>query len=246
MITLRISRGAFSCFQFGAVTALVLLAVIHVVCERVYGDSMITKLMALFDPVNEASITTVFSMLNLLLSSTLLYVIYLNTKCRREPLSRYWLILGLVFLALSVDEVAQVHERGGNLLVKTETFDPADDFHPDFVVTGIFAVAVFVVVTPFLWQLDRKTLVLFLVAGGIFVSGAVGLEVVELVMLRQGIATEGDLLLDMRSIVEEACEMYGIALFNFTLFGLVPRIVLEPIQKRAMQKRSPEPAHVLA
>ncbi len=221
-ITLRLTDRAFNRFQFGAVSALVVLAIVHVLIHRVFGEGLLNSLTAVFDPVDEASITTVFSMLNLLIASSLLFVIYLNAKTRHEPGSRYWLILSVVFLALSVDEVAQVHERAGNLLAERGLFTSADDFNPDYVVTGLFALVVFVVLIPLLRQLDRKTLVLFLGAGGLFVGGALGMELVELALLR-GDTAEGDAILDARSIVEEAGEMYGVALFNFALFKLLPQ-----------------------
>ena len=224
-ITLRISKFGFNLFQFGTVSVLVLLAVIYFICDLAFGQSAVTKLMGIFDPVKEASITTVFAMLNLLISSILLFVIYLNRRKLQRTGSRYWLILSIIFFALSIDEVAQLHERSGNMIADMDAFSSQvhESFNPDFVFTGFFALVVFVAFIPFLWQLTRRTFVLFLVAGGIFVSGALLLELVELFLLQQKIADEGDALLVIRSIVEEVCELYGIAIFNFALFDLIPQ-----------------------
>lgn len=218
-ITLESSDRVFSRFQFEAGSILVALVVLHVGVHRAFGDGPLNSSTAVF----EAGITTVISMLNPLVASVLLFVLYLNASSTREALSHYWLIMSVVILALSVDEVAPIHERVGNILRGREWSTRTTDFNPDYVVNGLFTLVVLVAFISFLRRLDRTTRVWFLVAGGLFGSGALGMELVELALLRGRAASAGDALLDARAVVEEAGEMDGVALFNVVLFRLSQR-----------------------
>ena len=61
---------------------------------------------------------------------------------------------------------------------------------------------------------------LILLAGAIYVTGALGFEAVGGLMLKYGIAQDRmDFIYEMRRIVEEGLEMVGIAFFNCTLFA---------------------------
>ena len=71
----------------------------------------------------------------------------------------------------------------------------------------------------FLYQLPRKTALLFIVSGGIFVFGAIGLELLNLsriqAVLNIELSSLGGYIV---GLLEESCEMLGIFLFNITLF----------------------------
>jgi hypothetical protein len=204
---LWISPKAFYRFQFAVVTLLILLGTIHYVYAGVYGEDFIMKLSKVFDVDRENSIPTVFAIFNLLIASMLLFAIHLHSKNCREPDAVYWLILSIIFLMLSVDEGASLHERASGLKL----------FKTWLVYGALFSLAVFLFFIPFLRRLDRRTAVLFIIAGGLFVTGAVGLEFFGGWKARNDMSFTAQAL----RVCEEALELYGIAIFNCTLFGRI-------------------------
>ena len=219
---LQISRSAFYSFQYVTVTLLVALATFHYVYADTYGRDLIMLLTRMFDPGLENSIPTAFSSLNLLISSVLLFAIYRHSKDRSELTTVYWLSLSIIFFGLSVDEVAQLHERFAKLQLYTGVLIPVIEDRSWLLYGAAFTVVVFLLHIPFLRQLNRQTMALFLLSGAIFVSGALGFEFLAAWMLyHEIVATRVDLIYRTGVIFEEGFEMYGIALFNCTLFGHV-------------------------
>lgn len=225
-VSVGISRKGFDRFQFGAVSLFVVLGSLHYAYDGIFGDDFVTKLTRIFDVNREESIPTVFSVYNLLMSSTLLFAIYLSSKKRRESISAYWLILSVIFLGLSIDEGAALHERAQGLGV----------FSTWIVYGVLFSLAVFLFFIPFLRQIDRRMAILFLLSGAIFVTGAAGLEYFG------GWRAHGqtDFIHQTIRILKESFEMYGIALFNCTLFAHISanNIVLSFSSKAQTSERN--------
>ena len=65
--------------------------------------------------VREQSIPTYISLLNLLLSSILLFIIFKYEKANSHKGFNYWLFLSILFLFLSADESASIHEKFSNV-----------------------------------------------------------------------------------------------------------------------------------
>jgi hypothetical protein len=209
----RITLKTFICFQFGIVTLLVALGIFHYTYAAIFGPTLFMKLTSAFDVDVENSIPTVFSVINLLCSSILLFVIYSHSKIRAERKAFYWLILSLIFLFLCFDEGASFHERLSGFGLFRGTF-----LGPRWIVYGaLFSLAVFLFFIPFLWRLDRRTAALFVLSGAIFLSGALGFEYFGGYPAR----FEKDFANLANRILEDGCEMYGIALFNCTLFSRI-------------------------
>ena len=68
---------------------------------------------------------------------------------------------------------------------------------------------------PFLLQLPRRTARLFMAAGGIYLSGAVGLEILGNSMSLQSL--KNTLGYSMQTLAEEGLEMLGVVLFLYAL-----------------------------
>lgn len=218
--TVQISERVFFSFQYVTVTLLVVLGAFHYVYADTNGSEILTKFTGLFTLAREDSIPTSFSILNLLISSILLFAIHLHSKNRDEPIAVYWLILSVIFFVLSIDEGAGIHERLNKLQSLAGVF-PMVATHSWVIYGFLFAVAVLVLFVPFLRQLDRRTAALFCLCGAIFLTGALGLEFVGAWMLHNEIASRDDFIWSIRRILEEGCEMYGIAIFNCILFSRI-------------------------
>ena len=219
-MTLTISKTGFYRFQFGIVTALVILGVGHYATFIVFGKGFIAGSTSIFDLGREDSITTAFASMNLLVASTLLFCLYRHSKSCGEPRAFYWLILGILFFAMAIEETAGIHERANKLQQYTGQIMPVDEFY-SWLPYGIIVVIIcFVFFLPFVAQLERRTATLIFLSGAIFVGGALGFEFINGWMLYNGYVERNQVTYFITRLFEESFEVYGIALFNCTLFAL--------------------------
>ena len=127
---------------------------------------------------------------------------------------RWWFVLGLAFVFLSVDEVVGMHELMNTLMEE----------NPWTVVGFPVLVLVGLSYLPFLWRYRGRTAVLFVVAGVIYGGGAVGVE-------HYTDADVNSLHYNMWTALEEGMEMYGVivliyAILDFMRQNPVPRVTL--------------------
>jgi len=205
---------------FGFLLAMQLLIVLEFVNGIRPGQALFTKFY--FD--REANFPAFFSALILLFSSILLAVIASLKRQDHDKFWRQWQGLSLVFLFLALDESVSLHE----LLI-----EPLHNmFHLEgylrfswVIVGGLFAVIFAVAYLKFLFSLSPKMRLRFILAGAIFVLGAVVFE-----MLGGNYFTDGntDPTTDNQiptylilMTLEEAMEMSGILLFISTLFAYI-------------------------
>ncbi|WP_040337016.1 hypothetical protein [Candidatus Blastococcus massiliensis] len=168
----------------------------------------------LFDADGEGNVPAWFSVL--LLAMTALFSLGVSSllRDRGAPLRRYWTGLAAVFLYLSVDELAMVHEELMPRLEQVVEAEGALTF--SWVVVAAPLVAVFVLVyARFLWRLPRDTAALLVLAGALYVGGALGLEVVGGMVLDE--VKVVNLAYVLVTSAEEFLEMAGAALALYTV-----------------------------
>src|SRR5688500_925952 len=76
-----------------------------------YSNLVIYTLVQFFYATGEYNIPALLSTLLLFLSAVFLYAIYQLPDRHIQKTKKQWLILSLIFLFLSVDEVLSIHER---------------------------------------------------------------------------------------------------------------------------------------
>lgn len=167
-----------------------------------------------FSLVQEANVPTWYSSTTLLVCAVLLGVV---ARVERKPGSRFtlhWKVLALLFLYLSVDEAAELHE----VLIEPlrGTLNAGGLFHFAWVVPAIVLLAVLgLAYARFLVHLPASTRRLFVVAASTFVGGAVGAEMVGWAWVEsRGFHNLGSVLI---WTVEESLEMLGIVVFVYAL-----------------------------
>ena len=105
----------------------------------------------------------------------------------------------------------------------------------------ILVAVLFVVYLPFLYHLPRIFAVLFLLSGAIYVSGAIGLEMIS----GKYIDDHGrDLIYRLIATVEEAFEMFGAWLFIYSLVKYLTRQAGSFELKVALTDGAPGPVEV--
>jgi hypothetical protein len=175
-------------------------------------------LFALFDLNTEKNIPTVYSAAALVFASMLLtYITFIHKKQKLSYI--FWLILALIFLFLSLDEVYAIHEKSGKY-VKDYIGSTSGLFFYAWVVPYGVAVVVFIFTyAKFLFGLPRYIMNLFLVSGGIFVLGAI---IFEMLGARQAeLYGVNNPLYFILYTCEESLEMTGIAIFIYSLLTYI-------------------------
>ena len=179
------------------------------------GHPSVKGLVPLFNFDTERNIPTLFSAGAILICSLVLWL----TAIRSKQLSvsyMPWMVLSLVFIFLSIDELLSVHER---LIGPMQNlFDATGAFHYAWIIPyGIAVLSFAIAYFRFLTKLPRKTAALFVLSGCVFVAGAIGFEMLGGVHAQ----TEGidNLLYGILYTCEESCEMFGMALFLYALLS---------------------------
>ena len=177
-------------------------------------------LVHFFDFNEEDNIPTFFSVLLLLLASSLLLII-----AKLEPIhkmARRWLFLSAIFLFLSLDESISIHERFSNLTNNVYHIDTSMGgyLHYSWVVPYALGLIILTVIyAPFIWQLPPFIRTFFVLSGCVFVTGAMGLEIIEAhYSVLHGVHNLHYALL---YTLEEVMEMSGVVLFIYALLTYI-------------------------
>jgi hypothetical protein len=145
------------------------------------------------------------------------------TRIKRQRQERYvghWLLLSLVFLYLSIDEAAALHEKLTIPFQENESLNVHGYLYFAWVLVGIpFVLFMGLVYARFLFHLPAQTRRHFLIAGALYVGGAL---VIEAVSANQWYLNDGtSLTYSAIGTVEEFCEMSGVIVF---IYGLLTYI----------------------
>jgi len=221
-IDLTISSSRFVTFQVALVSGILALGTVGYAIQTFTGHRSMLGFLRLFDVGNEQSFATYLSTMLLLLAAALLYVAYRGKKQQDARHRHYWLLLCWLFVYLSVDEAASIHENFGKVyehLVRSEVLPRLLDSHEWLPFGVLFVVVAGSIFLPFLFKLPRDTAALMFLAGTIFITGAIGFEFLGAVMLKTGVvASNREFLYLLRRIAEEGLEMFGVVLFNWTVY----------------------------
>ncbi len=167
----------------------------------------------LFDLDSEANVPTWFQVALLLTCAGLLAINAGVHKTKNESHAIYWMILSVAFLYLSIDELASIHDMANapvkQLLHSTSGILRFAWVIPYGILTGIFGLANL----KFLFNLPRKTAMLFIVAGIIYVGSSIGIELLG--GMYSAIHGEENFNYKLIATVEESGEMVGLILFIF-------------------------------
>jgi hypothetical protein len=168
----------------------------------------------------EQNLPTLFSSVMLLVSALLSGAIAHAHRRANQPEVRHWIGLAIVFVFLAIDEFGSLHERTISTLQALLDIEGGILLFT-WVVIGVPAVVLFgLVLLPFLRRLPRATRRRLLVAGLLFVGGAIGLELPGgWYATSYGFSSIGYVLL---VTVEETLEMLGLSTLVYALLAYIP------------------------
>jgi hypothetical protein len=171
------------------------------------GHDTLHGLVPLFDLDHEQNIPTFYSAAAILLTSALA-AITAGTRWRTPGTGRlFWGALAAILLVMAFDEACQLHERltplGRDLLGL-----PHDAYFAWTLPMGIVVLAIGLAFARFVLRLARPIRNLIVLAAAVFLTGAMGMEILGGVMDRD----PGNVARVLVITLEETLEMLGIVL----------------------------------
>ena len=125
----------------------------------------------------EANFPSLYSTLTLAFCSYLLAIIALVKKKTQARYVRHWQALSLIFLFLAIDEICSIHEF--LIPVTRKIIDVGGIFYFAWVIPAFILIIVFLIAfREFIFKLPKKTRNLFILAGTVYLLGALGMELI--------------------------------------------------------------------
>ena len=160
----------------------------------------------------ELNLPTLFSTLLLMMSAVLLQRL---STIEWNDNAADWTLLSRIFGFLALDEALQIHE----ILILPGL---RHQIHPALASTwvipyGLIALGLLWRFRRFLTALPAKTSARFLRAGSIYLTGAIGMEMVGSFAVRSGLIRLHSLWYGAITGIEESLELFGLILFLYAL-----------------------------
>lgn len=133
----------------------------------------------------------------------------------RRVQRRGWALLSVTCFYLSLDEATALHEAMSAMFSQRLGLEGSLGWSTWLVPAGVATILLIVLLRRFLLGLPRRTLGLMILAGGVFVTGAGGMEVVEAVMANY--VTPTSMAFVVVIAVEEFLELVGASLFLYAI-----------------------------
>jgi hypothetical protein len=162
-----------------------------------------------FNVDEEMNFPTLFSFLMLITSSGLLKIIHLSKEQVGQSFIKEWKMLSAIFLYLGLDEMLALHER---LMPSLRSMGASGFLYNAWVIPfGLFVIIFCFNFFRFWINLDAPIRTLFLVAFILYVSGALGFELIDGLLTYK--AETNTFLYSVASTIEDGLEMIGISIF---------------------------------
>jgi hypothetical protein len=207
------------------VIILTLTSVAVQISKYYFGHGRLYGLVDEFDADLEGNIPTWYASSSLLICSILLALIAIDKKIKRGNYIVHWAFLSIIFLLMSLDEAASIHEL--SIIPLRDALGVGSFLYLSWVIPGIASVVIFLILyMKFFRDLPRSTQPLFLVSAFLYIFGAIGMEMIggyysEMHGLRS------DITYMIIANLEEFFEMAGIAVFIYALLTYMSSQVSE-------------------
>lgn len=188
--------------------------------ERIINPRGVVRM---FDMDGEGNVPAIWSVVQLIIAATLLFVIAQHVRAAADSSWWLWTMLGVGFLFLALDEGGSIHSSF-YLSARGEAERRSRGiFYFSWIIPAMIAVAVVgLAYLKFLWRLPAVTRTLFIVAGAWYVGSAVGGEMMQGWWVANGYS-KNRLSFAAITIIEEAGEMLAILLFICALLDYMRR-----------------------
>lgn len=159
---------------------------------------------------HEKNIPTLYSGLLFFASAIICFLIY--KKITREKYKINWLFITIIFIFLGIDEMISIHEKISSMLSKIISVGGFLHFKWVLIYVPFFFI-IFLVFIKFFMNLDKKTRTGFFLSAIIFVSGAVGFELLGGYWAYN--YGQDNLFFAVLANIEELLELVGLSYFIY-------------------------------
>lgn len=199
---------------------IVMLVLAHItgsVFRFVLGHDYVYGLVPLFDLDEEVNIPTYFASFLLLIAAALLGLVASSKKRDGDSHATHWVALATIFLYISIDESAGIHEL--LIIPVRNAFDLSSFLYFAWIIPGFMFVSVLAwSYRRFLWQLPSQTRRLFLLSALCYLAGALGVEALGGYYISHPDVGLDTILYTWIILTEETLEMVGVLIFIDALF----------------------------
>lgn len=182
--------------------------------DRPQFDEDASMLLGLLSLSFEGNLPTWFSSSLIMLCAGMLALISYSDDVHGVKFQRHWRALALIFVYLSLDEAVQLHE-GLNFVFETRGVL----YFGWIIPFGFLVVVLAFVYRNFLVQLPQRARRRFMLAGALYVGGALGMELP--LGYWADVHTDEDLTYAMLDWVEESLEICGMLIFALSLADIL-------------------------
>ena len=218
---LTISRTLVARILIGAVILLHTLNIPALVLRYLVDVPGSTAYPNFFSVSNEGRLPTFYSGVTLLVAALLLAVTATHERNRGGRFARHWFGLSLIFVFMAADELLAIHELSMVPLRRLFGITGGPLFFAWVIPAAAFLVLLAITYARFLMALPRPSMRSFLIAGVVYVGGALGMELVGSAYFT---SHSNDMIYGVIATVEELGEMTGMAVFILALLDHLARI----------------------
>ena len=218
---LTISRTQVARFLVGAVVLLHTLNIPAIIVRYLVDVPGSTGYPAVFSVSNEGKLPTFYSGLTLLVAALLLAATAAHEHRSGGRFVRHWFGLSLIFVFMAADEMLEIHELSMVPVRRAFGITGGPLFFAWVIPAAVFLMLLAITYARFLIALPRPSMRAFLIAGVVYVGGALGMELVGSAYFT---SHSNDVIYGVIATVEEMGEMAGMALFILALLDHLARI----------------------
>lgn len=200
---------------YRAAVVLVVLNIIAIYCKHFTDHPNAWGVIPQFELDMERNIPTYFSSFILLLSSVLLFAVAELKRKQQDKHVWHWRLLSGIFLYMSMDESAGVHEM--LIYPLRENFQLTGIFYFSWVIVGgLLVLGLGLYYLPFLFSLSARMRNGLMLAGVVYVSGALGVELFG--GYYSDAYGEDNFTYGLITTVEESLELAGVLMLMTVLY----------------------------
>lgn len=210
---LTIDTRAVTRFMVIVAACLILASIGVHIARYVGGYDRMYGIIPLLNVNSEQNIPTLYSTALMITAGLLLWAMFKIKVQQSAPYARTWLLLSVVFFLLAVDEAWSFHERLIEPFNNLHGMALAPVFHFSWIIPAMLLVLVlWIIIQKVVRSLPCKTRDSFYLSALIFLSGAVGCEMLQGIIY-EGMGGKDYLSYAMVANLEEGLEMTGLIIF---------------------------------
>lgn len=201
-------------FLFGILIVLVILNCAGIAFGYFTGHHSVYGIIGLVYFDSQGGLPFYFSSICLLLTSSLLIIIYREHKQNNLFDKNYWLVLSIGFLIMSIDEYVGIHRILSKVI--REFFPVGQLFYFAWVIPGIILCLILCLYfLNFYLRLPRRFKVSFGISAVLFVGGAIGIEILDGFFVPA--ENDANLIYSILVTLEQTMEWGAVLMFLYSL-----------------------------